>query len=86
MLSEKSINELAEQFTLLMIEGDMLLEMYKEGKVGFQKLLKHTTELSEARAKVQEAMSVQVTRFYGKAKQIRQNKNIQELGFEAEDA
>ena len=89
---DKSVNELAEKFTLLMIEGGVLQEQYEKGKVTFASIMEHIASMRKAREELENLMTVQVARFYGRCKVLRDKrgseqreaeskKNISELGF-----
>lgn len=81
---DENFIKLVEEFEVLQSKGLLLLVKYEENTITFQDLLDHVKSLQKVQGQIDNMMILSVTRFYGKCKVARQNKNIKELGFGVE--
>lgn len=81
---DENFIKLVEEFEVLQSKGLLLLVKYEENTITFQDLLDHVKSLQKVQGQIDNMMILSATRFYGKCKVARQNKNIKELGFGVE--
>jgi hypothetical protein len=79
---EKSLHELSDQFEMLMNEGLLLQGQYEEGETTFPALLDHIRSIQKVQGEIQNLMILQVTRFYGRSKVLRDKKTVTEAEVE----
>lgn len=81
---EESLSKLCEKFEMLLLEGSMKKMLYKEGKLTFKDLLTHINSIQRVQGEIQNLMILQITRFYGSCKVVKQEKIVAELGYSEE--
>ena len=76
---EESLDRLADKFEMLISKGLLLQMEYEDGTVTFPELMDHVRVVQKVQGEIENLMILQVTRFYGRCKVLRDKKSSMEL-------